>query len=52
MQIAKGYVSVLDGPGGMGGAINLVSYKPTKEFEAEGRTQAEFGTDGTYRRAR
>ncbi|WP_236823731.1 TonB-dependent receptor [Blastochloris viridis] len=48
VQIAKGYVSVLDGPGGMGGAINLVSYKPTKELEAEGRTQAEFGTDGTF----
>ncbi|WP_246164436.1 TonB-dependent receptor [Blastochloris sulfoviridis] len=48
VQVAKGYVSVLDGPGGMGGAINLVSYRPTKEFEAEGRTQAEFGTDGTY----
>jgi iron complex outermembrane receptor protein len=48
VQIAKGYVSVLDGPGGMGGAINLVSYKPTKEIEAEGRTQAEFGTDGSF----
>ncbi|ALK09265.1 Vitamin B12 transporter BtuB [Blastochloris viridis] len=48
VQVAKGYVSVLDGPGGMGGAINLVSYKPTKELEAEGRAQAEFGTDGTF----
>lgn len=38
IQIQKGYVSVLNGPGGMGGAINLVSRKPTKEFEAEARS--------------
>ncbi len=37
VQIQKGYVSVLNGPGGMGGAINLVSRKPTKEVEIEGR---------------
>ncbi|MBN2447626.1 MAG: TonB-dependent receptor, partial [Phycisphaerae bacterium] len=38
VQVAKGYVSVLNGPGGMGGAINLVSRKPTKELEFEGRS--------------
>ena len=38
VQIQKGYVSVLNGPGGLGGAINLVSRKPTKEFEAEARS--------------
>lgn len=37
IQVAKGYVSVLNGPGAMGGAINLVSRKPTKEVELEGR---------------
>lgn len=37
IQIQKGYVSVLNGPGGMGGAINLVSRKPTKEVEVEAR---------------
>lgn len=37
IQIQKGYVSVLNGPGGMGGAINLVSRKPTKELESEVR---------------
>jgi iron complex outermembrane receptor protein len=37
IQIQKGYVSVLNGPGGIGGAINLVSRKPTKEVELEGR---------------
>ena len=37
IQVAKGYVSVLNGPGAEGGAINLVSRKPTKEIELEGR---------------
>src|SRR5262245_16559403 len=36
VQIQKGYASVLDGPGGMGGAINLVTRKPSKPFEIEG----------------
>ncbi|TAK47244.1 MAG: TonB-dependent receptor [Xanthobacteraceae bacterium] len=46
IQIAKGYVSVLDGPGGLGGAINLVSRKPTKPYEAEMRAMTEFGNGG------
>jgi iron complex outermembrane receptor protein len=36
IQIQKGYASVLDGPGAMGGAINLVTLTPTKAFQAEG----------------
>ncbi|HEU4692049.1 MAG TPA: TonB-dependent receptor plug domain-containing protein, partial [Vicinamibacterales bacterium] len=36
IQIQKGYASVLDGPGAMGGAINLVTIEPTQEFAAEG----------------
>lgn len=48
VQIAKGYVSVLDGPGGMGGQINLVSRKPTREVEAELRSRMSLGRDGTY----
>ena len=35
VQISKGYVSVLDGPDGMGGLINLVSRKPVREIESE-----------------
>src|SRR5262245_21949452 len=35
VQIQKGYASVLDGPGAMGGAIDLVTTKPTKAFAAE-----------------
>ena len=42
IQFQKGYVSVLNGPGGMGGAINMVSRKPTKEVELEGRAGAVF----------
>ena len=50
VQIQKGYASVLDGPGAMGGAINLVTRKPTKPFEVEasaglgGRGGDEAGT--------
>lgn len=34
--VSKGFTSVLYGPNTMGGAINLVSKRPTKEFEATG----------------
>ena len=53
IQIQKGYASVLDGPGAMGGAINLVTRKPTKALEAEasiwtgGRSDAE-GWNGYF----
>lgn len=42
VQVSKGYVSVLDGPGGLGGAINLVTAKPTAPFEADVRATAYF----------
>ena len=42
IEVQKGYVSVLDGPGGMGGAINLITRKPTAPFETEFR---ETGTE-------
>ncbi len=45
IQVAKGYVSVLNGPGGEGGAINLVSRKPTKEYELETRVGSVFDGD-------
>jgi iron complex outermembrane receptor protein len=48
VQIAKGYVSVLDGPGGIGGAINLVTRKPQKEVEGEMRGGMSFGRNGSY----
>ena len=35
IQIQKGYASVLDGPGAMGGAINIVTTRPTEKFQAD-----------------
>ncbi len=46
IQVQKGYVSVLNGPGGMGGAINLVTRQPTKPFEGEARLGFEAGNRG------
>lgn len=48
IEVQKGYVSVLDGPGGMGGAINLVTRKPTEPFEAELRTGVSEGAIDAY----
>jgi iron complex outermembrane receptor protein len=48
IQIAKGYASVLDGPGAIGGAINLVTKRPTKELEVEASSSMSFGRDGSY----
>lgn len=48
LQVAKGYASVLDGPGGMGGAVNLVTRKPTKEIEAEVRGTLNLDRDADY----
>jgi len=48
IQIQKGYASVLDGPGGMGGAINLVSRKPVKPFEGEFSSGASFDNRGAF----
>jgi iron complex outermembrane receptor protein len=48
IQIQKGYASVLDGPGGMGGAINLVSRKPVKPFEGEFSGGTAFDNRGAF----
>lgn len=48
VQIAKGYVSVLNGPDGMGGAINLVTAKPTKPLEAKVGATLNLGRQGEY----
>lgn len=47
VQILKGYVPVIDGPGGMGGAINLVTRKPTRRFEAQAQAGLDLGRDGS-----
>ncbi|QNQ10605.1 TonB-dependent receptor [Sphingomonas alpina] len=48
VQVAKGYASVLDGPGGMGGAINLVTRKPTKALEVETRGTLDLDRGADY----
>lgn len=48
IQVAKGYASVLDGPGAMGGAINLVTRKPTKALEVEARGAINLDNDAGY----
>ena len=37
IQVAKGYASVLDEPGALGGLVNLVTRKPSDALELEGR---------------
>lgn len=44
--VSKGFTSVLYGPNTMGGAINMVSRKPEKEFE--GNAGAGFASGKTY----
>lgn len=48
VQVAKGYASVLDGPGAMGGAINLVTAKPTKALDIDLRGTVNFDNDTDY----
>jgi iron complex outermembrane recepter protein len=48
VQISKGYASVIDGPGAMGGSINLVSRVVTQPFEAEARYGASFDSNAAY----
>jgi iron complex outermembrane receptor protein len=50
IEVQKGYVSVLDGPGGMGGAINLITRKPTETFESELRIGGGEGFEDAYLR--
>jgi iron complex outermembrane receptor protein len=46
IQVQKGYVSVLNGPGAMGGMVNLVTRKPTRELEAEFQSGIDLGNTG------
>jgi iron complex outermembrane receptor protein len=48
IQVAKGYVSVLNGPGAMGGALNLVTRKPEKALDAEARFNLNLDNDTDY----
>jgi iron complex outermembrane receptor protein len=42
IEVARGYTSVLYGPNALGGAINLVSRRPSKAFEAQANGRIDF----------
>jgi iron complex outermembrane receptor protein len=48
IQISKGFASVIDGPGAMGGSINLVSRLVSKPFEGEARVGVTADSSGSY----
>lgn len=45
IDVSKGFSSIVYGPNSLGGAINLISRKPTKKFEFDG-SLGLIGTDG------
>ena len=47
IQISKGFASVIDGPGAMGGSINLISRVASKPFEAEARVGTTLDSSGS-----
>ncbi len=48
IQVEKGFASVIDGPGAMGGAINLVSRIAEVPLDAEARYEGSFDSNGDY----
>ena len=48
IQISKGFTSLIDGPGAMGGGINLVSRQATLPFEADMRLGTSFDQNGAF----
>ncbi len=46
VQVSKGYVSVLDGPGSIGGAVNLVTRRPAAQIEGEFQVNEYFSRTG------
>lgn len=47
IEVAKGYVSVLNGPGALGGSINLVTRKPVGAFDVDARSGLVLGNSGS-----
>lgn len=48
IQVTKGFTSVIDGPGALGGSINLVSRQVTKPFEGDARLGSSFDQTGAF----
>jgi iron complex outermembrane receptor protein len=48
IQISKGFASVIDGPGAMGGAINLVSRIAAKPLDFDARIGTRLDSAGRY----
>lgn len=48
IQISEGYASVIDGPGAMGGAINIVTRVVQRPLEADGRVGMTLDSTGSY----
>jgi iron complex outermembrane receptor protein len=48
LQISKGFASVIDGPGAMGGSVNLVSRVVRQELEGEARFQETLDSHGSH----
>lgn len=48
IQVSKGWVSVLTGPNTLGGAINLVSQRPTESFQGMAEPIARFDRRGQF----
>jgi len=48
VQVSKGFASVIDGPGAIGGSINLVSRVVTKPLEGEGRIGTTTDSSVSY----
>ena len=46
IEVARGYTSVLYGPNALGGAINLISRRPSKAFEAQAGVRFDLDGDG------
>lgn len=48
IQVSKGFTSVIDGPGAMGGSVNLVSRKVTRPTELDLRFGTMMNSGGTF----
>lgn len=48
VQVSKGFASVIDGPGAMGGSINLVSRVVSKPLEVDARLGMTLDSKATY----